>query len=196
MQRSTEIPSDKALWLKRRRTSRRALLGFTLLFAAFFASALWMNYQDYEQWLQQDALYQQDCKKPITNSSTCQMLNMQVVEHRTAGDEDSSERHNWFALRGKSGQKIKVDDWQHLSVGDSVNVLVWNGEVKEVNSGSGIVKVGTNPSLRAVAKRDYFAALRIVSLIWLCLIVPLTFTAAERLHEKQWIRRAGNNPTP
>ena len=99
-------------------------MGFTLLFAAFFASALWLNYSDYEQWLQQNAQYQQDCKKPITNSSNCQVLTVQVVGHRTEGDEDSSEWHNWFSLRGKSGQKFEVDDWQHLSIGDSVNVLV------------------------------------------------------------------------
>ena len=196
MQTSTEIPGEKAVWHRRRRTTRRAVLGFTLLFAAFFASALWLNYSDYEQWLQQNAQYQQDCKKPITNSSNCQVLTVQVVGHRTEGDEDSSEWHNWFSLRGKSGQKFEVDDWQHLSIGDSVNVLVWNGEVEEVDNGSGTVKVATNPSIRAEAKRGYFAALWIVASIWLCLIVPLTFVSADKLHKRSWMQKSGNNPAP
>lgn len=186
--------ANRAAWVKRRRTTRRAWLGFTFLLAAFFSMGFWLGEQDYRQWLQQVAQYRQDCSK--ATSPDCQMLTMKVYEHRERGSLDpDDDTHLWIGLQSKSGQRFEVDtsdsQWNRIGVGASVTATVWNGEVEEVRDSGGTAEMRTNPVWRARDKRLSLTGLELLALIGLCLI-PFAFIEADKRHEKQWRIAAGN----
>ncbi len=194
METNAAIPADRAIWLRRRRTTRRALFGFTLLFAAFMAPFLWLSDQEDKQNFQEAAQYQQDCAKSAVNSPDCQFLTMRVYEHRAEGILDpDDETHLWLGLQSKSGQKFEVDtcgpQWHRLRVGDQVTALVWNGEVQEVSDSGGTERMRTNPTQKAEARLSPYA-LKLMALIVICLV--LAFIAADKWHEKQWSLKSGN----
>ena len=200
MQTSAEIPEQKAVWLKKRRTTRRALLGFTLLFTAFFASGLWLFEQDYQQWLQEATQYQQDCSHATAASPNCQLLSMQVYEHRKEGSLDpDADTHLWIGLQSKYAPKFMVDtsgsQWDRLGIGSPVTATVWNGEVQEVRDRGGAEMMATNPIRKSKDKRLSLTGLELLALVAL-FITPLAFISADKLHKRYWLQKSGNNTAP
>ena len=197
MQISADIPEEKAVWLNKRRKVRKAYLVFILLVAPLFATFFYLDERDYQQWLQVAAQYQQDCSHATATSPNCQLLPMQVYEHREEGFTDpDDDAHLWLGLQSKSGQQFMVDtygpQWHRLGIGSSVTATVWNGEVEEVRDSGGSEMMTTNPVLKAQDSHLFLTGMKVFVVIWLC-ITLLPFISPEKQDEKEWKCQARNN---
>lgn len=182
-------------WL-RRRTTRRAAFGFTLLFAPVLAALFWLGDQQDKQQTQEAAQYQQDCSKATATSPGCQLLTMQVYERKKEGFLDpDSDAHLWLGLVSRSGQRFKADtsgpQWHRLGVGDKVTALVWNGEVQEVSDSGGTERMETNPVWKVEGRRLSAVGLKILALICFCLFLT-AFISAGRQDKKRERLAAGS----
>lgn len=195
MQTDTEIPSDKALWLKQRRKLNRTLLVQALFFLALLMAGLWRDERDSLHWRQEAAQYRLDCSKPAATSSNCQLIPMQVYEHtsKTSLDPDDSSPDLWLGLQSKSGKTYRAEiynpQWDQIQVGDSVTATVWKGKIVEVGGGGVTKETQANPTMRAGGSRFGVTLSRVMLAVGIFL-VALLFVIIRR-SQKSMIFKPG-----
>ncbi len=199
METATTVPEDKAAWLRKRRRIRKKVFISYLFLAAAFAGLLWQVDQKDKQERQEAIQYREDCARAGQASSGCEVLMMQVYEHRKEVylDPDSDDYFR-LSLKSKSGRTFEVDttspQWDRIALGTTVTAVVWNGEVEEVSDSGGTEEMKTNPARRAEDNRLTDIGLKVLGLICFC-FGPISLIIESRQDEKRWAAKAGNDPS-